>query len=67
MELISLMAAYADLLKNPWDTEVRITMDEVRRVAARIAVLVAQPLEDPLGRVTPLPAFRLVCFQGSGR
>src|ERR1700722_255806 len=40
------------------------------RVAARVAVLVAQPLEDPLGRVALLPAFRLVAFQdlvdGSG-
>jgi hypothetical protein len=33
------------------------------RVAARVAVLVAQPLEDPLGGVTLLPAFRLVVFQ----
>lgn len=31
VELISLKAADANLLKNPWDTEVRITMDEVRQ------------------------------------
>jgi hypothetical protein len=33
------------------------------RIAARVPVLVGQPLRDPLGGVALLPAFRLVVLQ----
>ncbi len=41
--------------------EPHVVLDD--RVAARIAVFVTQPLENPLGGVPLLPAFRLVVFQ----